>query len=99
MLSIEELMQEALSLPSAERALLAEKLVESLVFDVDGKIETLWTTEAKRRRDEIRNGTVEVISGEQALAAIKKIVKETLQEEISKLDSQKTEKFLETFGS
>jgi hypothetical protein len=63
MLSVEELMQEALSLPSASRALLAEKLVESLEFDVDETIQTLWTTEAKKRRDEIRSGAVQPIPG------------------------------------
>jgi hypothetical protein len=40
MLSIEQLIQEALSLPSASRALLADKLVESLEFDIDETIQT-----------------------------------------------------------
>ncbi len=37
-LSIEQLTQEVLSLPSAARALLAEKLVESLEFETDPAI-------------------------------------------------------------
>jgi len=74
MLSVEELMQEALSLPSASRALLAEKLVESLEFDVDEKIQTLWTTEAKKRRDEIRSGAVQPIPGEEALAEVRRLL-------------------------
>jgi len=41
----------------ASIALLAEKLVESLEFDTV-TIQTAWTTEAKRRRDEIRSGAV-----------------------------------------
>lgn len=43
MASVEQVMKEALALPSAARALLAEKLVESLEFDVDETLQTLWT--------------------------------------------------------
>ncbi|MEG4171732.1 MULTISPECIES: addiction module protein [unclassified Microcoleus] len=59
MLSIERLMEEALSLPNALRAQLAEMLVESLEFDIDGTVQKLWTVEAKQRRDEIRSGMIE----------------------------------------
>ncbi|MEW5858849.1 MAG: addiction module protein [Cyanobacteriota bacterium] len=76
MLSIEQLMEEALSLPSASRALLAEKLVESLEFDVDETIQTLWTTEAKTRRDEIRSGVVQTIPGEEALAQVRRLLEQ-----------------------
>ena len=64
-------MKEALTLPSAARALLAEKLVESLEFDVDEILQTLWTDEAKKRRDEVRSGAIKPISGEQALARVR----------------------------
>lgn len=74
MLSVEELMKEALSLPSASRALLAEKLVESLEGDVDESLQKLWTTEAKKRRDEIRSGEVKPISGEKALVEVRRLL-------------------------
>lgn len=74
MLSVEQLMEEALTLPSASRALLAEKLVESLEFDVDERIQNLWMMEAKKRRDEIRSGTVSAISGEEALAEVRRLL-------------------------
>ncbi|MFM5983329.1 MAG: addiction module protein [Sphaerospermopsis kisseleviana] len=74
MLSVEELIQEALSLPSATRVFLVEKLIESLESDIDGNIQKIWNTEAKKRRDEIRNHTIEPISGEVALAQIRKIL-------------------------
>lgn len=74
MLSVEELMKEALSLPSASRALLAEKLVESLEGDVDESLQKLWTTEAKKRRDEIRSGEVKPISGEEALVEVRRLL-------------------------
>lgn len=47
MLSIEQLMKEVLSLPSESRAFLAEKLVESLEFDINPIVESVWTVEAK----------------------------------------------------
>ncbi|MDZ7963447.1 MAG: addiction module protein [Nostoc sp. DedSLP03] len=65
MASVEQIMKEALTLPSAARALLAEKLVESLEFDVDETLQTLWTDEAKKRRDEVRSGAVSPIPGEE----------------------------------
>ncbi|NDJ25337.1 acyl-protein synthetase [Nostoc sp. B(2019)] len=76
MRSIEELTEELLSLPGVSRALLAEKLVESLEFGTDPTIETAWTTEAKKRRDEIRDGSVQSISGEEALAQVRQLLQQ-----------------------
>lgn len=70
MRSIEQLTEELLSLPSTSRALLAEKLVESLEFDTDPEIQAAWTSEAKRRRDEVRDGSVKVIDGNEGLAQV-----------------------------
>jgi putative addiction module component (TIGR02574 family) len=74
MQSIEQLTEELLSLPSASRALLADKLVESLEFDTDPVIQAAWTTEAKRRRDEIRSGSVEAIPGDEAMAQVRRLL-------------------------
>jgi hypothetical protein len=74
MRSIEQLTEEIMSLPSASRALLADKLVESLEFDIDSTIQTVWVAEAKRRRDEVRNGSVQTISGEDALAQVRRLI-------------------------
>ncbi|MEL6461753.1 MAG: addiction module protein [Cyanobacteria bacterium J06641_2] len=71
MLSVEQLIQEALSLPNATRVILVEKLIESLEFDIDENTQSIWNAEAKKRRDEIRNHIVEPISGEAALAQIR----------------------------
>ena len=76
MLSVEQLIQEALSLPSASRAFLAEKLVESLEFDIDETIQTLWTTEAKKRREQIRSGTIQPIPGEEGLAEVRRLLEQ-----------------------
>ncbi|MDM3856013.1 MAG: addiction module protein [Aphanizomenon gracile PMC649.10] len=74
MLSVEELIYEALSLPSSSRVFLVEKLIESIESDIDENIQKSWNTEAKKRRDEICNRTVEPISGEIALAQIRQIL-------------------------
>lgn len=71
MRSIEQLTEELLALPPASRALLAEKLVESLEFDTDSTVQAAWVTEAKQRRDEIRNGSVQPIPGDEALSQVR----------------------------
>ena len=50
---------------------MAEKLVESLEFGTDPIIQTAWTNEAKKRRDRVRDGSVQTILGEEALAQVK----------------------------
>ena len=72
MRSIEQLTEEILALPSASRALLAEKLIESLEFDIDPAIQAAWMAEAKKRRNEIRDGIVQPIPGEEALAQVRR---------------------------
>ncbi|MEB3190998.1 MAG: addiction module protein [Snowella sp.] len=47
MQSIEQLMNEALSLPRESRAILVDKLVASLEFEADSTTQTAWTREQK----------------------------------------------------
>ena len=68
---VEQLITQAMALPGESRAQLAEILVESLEADDIGPIERAWITEAKRRRDDIRSGRVEPISGEEALKNVR----------------------------
>lgn len=65
--TVEKLIEQAMTLPSESRAQLADLLVESLDASELGRIDRLWTAEAKRRRDEVRNGQVEAIPGDEAL--------------------------------
>jgi len=74
MRSIKQLTEELLALPNASRALLAEKLVESLEFDTDPIVQASWVTEAKKRRDQIRNGSVQSIPGEEALSQVRQLL-------------------------
>ncbi|QJB47010.1 addiction module protein [Dolichospermum flos-aquae CCAP 1403/13F] len=46
----------------------------SLESNIDENIEKNWNTEAKKCRNEIRNHTVEPISGEIALTQIRQIL-------------------------
>ena len=57
-MTVEQIAEEALGLPSEARALLADRLVESLDPAEDGQSRKLWAAEALRRRDEVRSGHV-----------------------------------------
>jgi len=70
-LSVEQIAEEALSLPSEARALLADRLVESLDPSEDGYIRQLWAAEACRRRDDVRAGRVKTIPGDEALKQVR----------------------------
>jgi len=73
-MTLDQLAQEALALPTESRALLADKLVESLDTEELGQIDRLWATEAKRRRDDVRQGRVQTIPGDEALARVRRSV-------------------------
>jgi hypothetical protein len=70
-LTVEQIAEEALSLPSEARALLADRLVESLDPTEDGYVHQLWVAEACRRRDDVRNGRIQTIPGDEALAQVR----------------------------
>ncbi len=69
---VEDIADEALALPSAARALLADRLVESLDPAEDGPNHDLWAAEANRRLQELRSGAVKGIPGEDAVTALRK---------------------------
>jgi len=71
-MTIEELAEGALALPTEQRALLADRLVESLDAGEVSRLDQLWAAEAKRRRDEVRQGRVQTIPGDEALARVRR---------------------------
>ena len=73
-MSIQQIEAEAMSLPSEARALLIDRLVESLDPTEDESIHPLWAVEALKRRDDVRNGVVQTIPGDEALARVKRAV-------------------------
>jgi hypothetical protein len=70
-MTIEQLAEQAMTLPGESRARLADLLVESLDADDLSQIDRLWLAEAKRRRDEVRAGSVETIPGDEALRSVR----------------------------
>jgi len=73
-LTLEQLAEEAMQLPAASRALLADKIVESLDFSQPDEILTVSAPESLRRRDEVRSGKVKAIPGEQVIAEVRRLV-------------------------
>ncbi len=73
-LTVEQIAEEALSLPSEARALLADRLVESLDPAEDGYVHQLWIAEARRRRDDVRNARIQTIPGDEALAQVRQAI-------------------------
>jgi putative addiction module component (TIGR02574 family) len=73
-MTIEQVTDEALALPSEARALLADRLAESLDPAEGGHIHDLWVAEARRRRDEVRSGRVKTIPSDEAMAKVLRAV-------------------------
>ena len=73
--TVEQLAEQAMTLPSESRARLADLLVESLEGDHLGRIEQLWITEAKRRREEVRTGKIETVPGDEARRQVRDSVR------------------------
>ena len=71
-MTIDEIEKEALALPGEARAKLADRLVESLEAPELGRIDKLWAAEAKRRRDEVRQGKVKTIPGPEGLDRVRR---------------------------
>jgi hypothetical protein len=71
-MTVEQIAAEALALPSESRALLADKLVESLDKAALSHIDHAWLAEAKRRRDEVRSGEVQTMPGDEALGNLRR---------------------------
>jgi putative addiction module component (TIGR02574 family) len=72
--TLEQLAEEAMKLPSASRAVLADRIVESLDLAEPDEIQRLWAAEALRRRDEVRSGQIKPIPGEEVLAEVRRLV-------------------------
>ena len=70
-MTVEQIAEEALALPSESRALLADKLVESLDTAALSRTDQAWLAKAKRRRDDVRSGRVQTIPGDEAFAKVR----------------------------
>ena len=72
---VEKIAEVALSLPSDARALLADRLVESLDPLTDDTVREAWATESLRRRDEVRAGKISPISADEAARRVRILLK------------------------
>lgn len=76
-ISVEEITEVALSLPTDVRALLADRLVESLnSIDDETAVREAWVKEIRRRVEEVKAGTAQLIDGDVAFARIDKLLAE-----------------------
>lgn len=74
-MTVESITEAVLSLPSDVRALLADRLVESLDPLNDLVIREAWSTEALRRLEGARSGRVLTIPAEEAFARVRALAK------------------------
>jgi len=68
-MTTDQIEQELLKLPAADRARLAERLIASL--DEDSEVEAAWIAEVRKRDEELQSGAVEAIPIEDALKTIR----------------------------
>ena len=72
---VEELSARAKTLPSHDRARLAEELLDSLQGDDDTEADAAWDREIERRVAEIEAGTVKLISAEDVHAEARRLIR------------------------
>ena len=72
---LEELSARAKALPVADRARLAEGLLESLQGEADVEAESAWDREVERRVAEIESGAVHLIPAEEVHAAARRLIR------------------------
>jgi hypothetical protein len=72
--NLEQIAEQALQLPAASRAELADRLVLSLADADADEIQKAWAAEAVRRRDEIRSGAVTPIDGPTVIEQARRMV-------------------------
>ena len=70
-MTFEQVKLEALRLSENEREVLIQDLLNSLKGNSDNEIERAWAEEAERRLEEIRQGLVETVPWDEAMAEIK----------------------------
>ena len=70
-MTIDKIANQALALPGKARALLAEKIVESLDQE---SIKEIWLTEAKKRSDDVRSGRIKSIPGAEVMQHVRDLI-------------------------
>ena len=76
MLTLDQLISEATALPDAAKAILIDKIVESMTTQIEQDILMAGVKKAQERIAEIESGTVQTIPGDFALAQIRQLSKQ-----------------------
>ena len=66
-MTLEQISLEVLGLPTKHRALLAEKILQSLDHETEPNVKKLWQEEVDRRWREIQDGAVTCIPAEEVM--------------------------------
>lgn len=66
--TLTEVEREALALTNQDRARLAQRLIETLDAGKDEDVEDIWLSEAERRYEAYRKGTIKAVTAEEAFA-------------------------------
>jgi putative addiction module component (TIGR02574 family) len=72
--AVAQILEEAEQLSTAERAELADRLVESLAHDIPQDIAAAQVSEVRRRIAQVEAGEVTIIPGDEALARVRQLV-------------------------
>lgn len=73
MLTLDQLISEATALPDAAKAILIDKIVESMTTQIEQDVLMAGVKKAQERISEIESGTVQTIPGDIALAQIRQL--------------------------
>jgi hypothetical protein len=73
MLTLDQLISEATALPDAAKAVLIDKIAESMIGQIDPDILMESVEKAQNRMAEIDSGAVQTIPGDIALAQIRQL--------------------------
>lgn len=73
--TVDDIAQQARSLPAEDRARLAEDLLSSLQASVDPDVDAAWDAEIRRRLDEVEAGRATLIPAAQVFAEVRRMLK------------------------
>jgi 2-phospho-L-lactate guanylyltransferase (CobY/MobA/RfbA family) len=74
MLTLDQLISEATALPDAAKTILLDKIVESMIGQLDQDVLNESIARAKERIAEIDRGAVQTIPGDIALAQVRQLL-------------------------
>lgn len=72
--NLDKIYEEALNLPDESKALLAERIIDYLETHINPDIERIHLDAVKRRKDEIKQGKVKPIKGNDVAVMVRKII-------------------------